>query len=129
MITEIEAEILSHTSRTGRYVTDEDSVIKMAEQGLLKDYGPQPLAGGMHYFTLTGKGSKELELWREAQPKPIQKPKLTKKQIRSKIRYQYYIERADCWDSFRHFLQWERKFPVSTYADWHRVESREIDFS
>jgi hypothetical protein len=48
-----EIDVLLHTQRTGRYVTDEQFVIEMAAKGLLKDYGPQRLAGGMHYLTIT----------------------------------------------------------------------------
>lgn len=65
-----EADVLAHTSSNGRYVTDEKRVIALAGAGLLKDYGPQPIAGGMHYLTLTGRGRTALEAWRAGKPKP-----------------------------------------------------------
>ena len=40
-----DADVLAHTSHTGRYVTDEAEVIALASRGLLHDYGPQRLAG------------------------------------------------------------------------------------
>jgi hypothetical protein len=64
------ADVLAHTSRTGRYVTDEAAVITMASEGLLHNHGPQRLAGGMHYLTITSKGRDVLSAWRAAQPKP-----------------------------------------------------------
>ena len=70
MITDREASVLAHTSDTGRYVTDEGSVIDLAGRGLLFDYGPQRLADGMHYFVMTSAGRQALREWREAQPKP-----------------------------------------------------------
>jgi len=70
MITDAEALVLVHTAYTGRYVTDEAHVIALGKAGLLLDHGLQPLAPGMHYFTMTGKGRTALEEWRAAQPKP-----------------------------------------------------------
>ncbi len=75
MITRHELDVLEHTSRTGRYVTDEASVLDMAKRGLLLDYGEQRLADGMHYFTLSQKGRALLNehdknLCRFPQPKP-----------------------------------------------------------
>lgn len=70
LVSDCEASVLAHTSSNGRYVTDEKRVIEMANAGLLKDYGAQQLAGGMHYLTLTELGRKALQEWRAAQPKP-----------------------------------------------------------
>lgn len=70
MITPFEADVLAHTSSNGRYVTGDTRVIEMGGRGLLSDYGPQELAGGMHFLTLSLKGQVALRVWREAQPKP-----------------------------------------------------------
>lgn len=64
------ADILAHTARTGRYVTDEPHVIALAKAGLLHDHGAQRLAGGMHYFTMTGAGRDALTSWAASQPMP-----------------------------------------------------------
>lgn len=74
MITNEQQEILRHTSNTGRYVTGDPTVIAMAENGLLYDYGPQALAAGDHYLVITHKGRAALNEWQRAQPKPV-KPK------------------------------------------------------
>ena len=71
MITDHQADVLRHTSNNGRYVTDEPAVIAMGEAGLLYDHGPQVLAGGAHYLTMTSKGRTALNEWQSAQPKPI----------------------------------------------------------
>ena len=70
LVSDFEALVLVHTSNTGRYVTDEAKVIEMAQRGLLRDYGPQKLADGMHYLTMTGAGRDALIAWRARQPKP-----------------------------------------------------------
>lgn len=52
-----QVDILRHTSRTGRYVSDEEpDLADLAARGLLRDHGAQPLAGGMHYYTPTPAG-------------------------------------------------------------------------
>lgn len=104
MITANEYDILRHTHNTGRYVTDEDKVIAMGERGLLCDHGPQALAGGMHYFTLTSAGREAMSEYLASLPQP---PKLTKRQERAKARYQRYVESADCFQDFRHFLNYD----------------------
>lgn len=73
MITERIYDILRHASDNGRYVTDEQFVIDLAAQGLMKDYGPQKLADGMHYLTVTSKGREALNEYQAAQPKPVMK--------------------------------------------------------
>lgn len=70
MITNHEADILAHASSKGRYVTADADVLDMAASGLLNDYGPQPLADGDHYLTLSEKGRSALAEWRAAQTKP-----------------------------------------------------------
>ena len=100
MITPFEADVLAHTIRTGRYVTDETKVIQMGVDGLLQDFGPQALADGMHYFTVTHKGHDALAEWQSNQPKPA-KPK---PMSRSKRRYQAYLRVADCFESFHDYL-------------------------
>lgn len=100
MITEFEADVLSHTIRNGRYVTDEAKVIKMGVDGLLEDFGPQKLADGMHYFTVTLDGRLALAEWRESQPKPPKPPKLT----RSQNRYRAFLN-SDNGLTFAEFLK------------------------
>jgi len=96
-----EAEILLHTSRTGRYVTGDPQVIALAECGLLNDYGPQQLAGGDRYFTLSAAGREALNAWKEAQPQPQIRP-LT----RSQKRWQEYCAYAEAWPiSFKAWLK------------------------
>ena len=65
-----EADVLAHTSLNGRYVTDETDVIALAARGLLRDHGPQPIADGMHYLTMTAAGRDALNDYHLAQPKP-----------------------------------------------------------
>lgn len=69
-LTAWEADILSHASQNGRFVTGEQRVIDLAGRGLLYDHGPQPLAGGAHYLVTTLRGREALSAWRAAQPKP-----------------------------------------------------------
>ncbi len=106
-ITDQEATILAHTSRTGRYVTDEPIVIAMAERGLLKDHGPQRLADGMHYFTGTTAGNTAMRDWQESQPKPAPPPKLTKRKQKAKARYRRWLDYGEGFRSFRDFLTWD----------------------
>lgn len=70
MISNAVADILSHTSNTGRYVGEGHALMEIARAGLLHDHGPQQLAGGAHYLTMTVKGREALAQWRAAQPKP-----------------------------------------------------------
>jgi hypothetical protein len=54
-------EILKHTNRTGRYVTDPDADIHLLVTfGYLQDHGAQSIAGGMHYYTITTLGKNAL---------------------------------------------------------------------
>lgn len=69
MLTNNEADILRHTARTGRYVTGDAEVIALGKRGLLHDHGPQALARGDHYFTLTEQGRAALREWQATQPK------------------------------------------------------------
>lgn len=70
MITVKEYEILDHASSNGRYVTGDPFVLEMAARGLLKDYGPQALADGAHYFETTSRGRAALNEYRATLPKP-----------------------------------------------------------
>lgn len=70
MITQFEAEVLSHTSKNGRYVTDEARVLEMAVAGLLRDFGQQALAGGAHYLEMAPNGRAAFSEWLTGQPKP-----------------------------------------------------------
>ena len=64
-------EILKHTQRTARYVCDHNSTtISLCLSGLIHDHGEQPIAGGMHYFTLTEKGREFLSLLMPEPKKP-----------------------------------------------------------
>ncbi len=89
--------MLAHTSRTGRYVTDEKLVIELAAHGFLKDHGPQRLADGMHYFTMREAGRTALAEHRATLPKP-------KPLTRSQRRYQEYLSVCESFDSFHHWL-------------------------
>lgn len=102
MLTNEEADVLAHTSRTGRYVTGEESVIDMGRRGLLYDHGPQRLVNGDHYFVMTSKGAEALREWREAQPKEAAPKPLT----RSQRRYRDCCRVSECFDSFRQWLAW-----------------------
>jgi len=60
-----QADILQHTSRTGRYCSDEEpDLIALASRGLLHDHGAQAIAGGMHYYTPTPAGRAALNAHR-----------------------------------------------------------------
>ena len=97
-------EVLLHTSRTGRYVTGELLVIQMAQSGLLYDHGPQKLAGGDHYFTMTVRGREVLSEHLASLPKP---PPITKRQSRAKERYRRWLDYGDCFRSFLDFCYWD----------------------
>lgn len=88
-ITENEALVLVHTSNTGRYVTDEPQVIALAARGLLRDFGPQRCAGGMHYFTMTASGREALADWRARQPPP------------PKVKRRRKSREFECWQNYR----------------------------
>ncbi|HEY1107480.1 MAG TPA: hypothetical protein VGE76_02570, partial [Opitutaceae bacterium] len=56
-------EILKHTNRTGRYVTDPtDDTRLLVSFGYLRDHDAQRLAGGMHYYTITTLGKNALRM-------------------------------------------------------------------
>jgi hypothetical protein len=63
-------EILEHTERNGRFVTNEQRVIDLAATGILDDCGPQAIAGGAHCLLLNRKGRQRLAEWRASLPKP-----------------------------------------------------------
>jgi DNA-binding PadR family transcriptional regulator len=99
--TKEEAEVLLHTSRTGRFVTGDAEVAAMAKKGWLHDHGAQALAGGDHYYTTTMKGREVLNAWKAAQPPPPPEPKLTK----SQRRYREYL-RSEVNESFGEWIKW-----------------------
>ena len=101
VITAKQASVLAHTDSTGRYCTDDPEVIAMGEAGLLRDFGPQEIAGGMHYFWMTGKGRRALEEWRAAQPKP---PKSKRRPQSEQFRLWLVYCDACQWISFAEFL-------------------------
>ena len=106
-ITSKEYEVLAHTSRTGRFVTDEVHVISMAERGLLFDHGAQELAGGMHYFVMTKAGRDALNEYRAAIPKPPEPYGPWKPLTRSQERYRRYKGVAECFNSFLDFCYYD----------------------
>ncbi len=56
-----ERDILRHTSRNGRYVTDANPTMDtLVSRGWLQSFGPQALAGGMTYYTMTAAGRQAL---------------------------------------------------------------------
>lgn len=69
MLTNLEADIMLHTSNTGRYVSREPLALDLARRGILFDHGPQALACGDHYFVTTPAGRNALSEWKSAQPK------------------------------------------------------------
>lgn len=99
MITKFEYEVLAHCSDNGRYVTDEPTVIAMGERGLLRDHGPQALAGGAHYLVTTPSGRAALSEYRTAMPKL--KPKRRSEQFESWRTYRDVVKRI----SFSDFLK------------------------
>lgn len=106
MITKEEFEILAHTSRTGRYVSDHrGALVTLTDAGFLRDYGPQRLADGDHYYETTPSGRAALAEWKAAQPKP---PAVQKRTQQRRERYRRFRSCADATGcSFRDFLTLE----------------------
>lgn len=78
MITTAEADILAHTSNTGRFVTSEPLVFAMAARGLLHDHGGTGFwPKGTRGFTSSSAGRAALSEWRAAQPKPAKSKRRT----------------------------------------------------
>ena len=77
----------------------------LAEQGLMVDHGPRKMFAGDHLFEVTAAGDDAV---RECSPKP---PKLT----RSQKRYRAYLEVADCYVDFKHYLKYGNRRD-SSYA-------------
>lgn len=96
-----EADVLAHASSNGRYVTNDPFVLSMAERGLLRDFGPQVLAGGAHYLETTPAGRAALGAWRAAQPRPKVKRRRRSEQFDSWMTY------CEVWKkvSFSEFLK------------------------
>lgn len=72
-------DILQHTSNTGRYVGLDGDLTFLSNEGLLLDYGPQVLAGGDHYYTLTAKGRYAINCYAANLPKPEKASKRRRK--------------------------------------------------
>ena len=100
-ITNRQADVLAHTALNGRYVTGEADVIAMGPAGLLRDHGPQQIAGGMHYLTITERGRDALRDWRAVQP-PAPKPRRRRRRAAFEA-WTTYCE-AFCRIPFREFL-------------------------
>lgn len=100
MITKQESEIMLHASKNGRYVSDEDDILKgLVEKGFLNDYGPQAIAGGMHCYVTTPSGRQAINEWKASLP-PAPTPK---KITRSQQRYQDFLN-ADRGLSFAEYI-------------------------
>lgn len=87
-----------------RYVVGPDCddfnlLLELVAQGLMRDHGPQQIASGMHCFSVSEKGIKEM---RAASPKP---PKLTP----GRKRYLEFLN-ADSGMSFIEWLKASAKF-------------------
>ncbi len=82
---------------TGPESTDFENCKSLCEMGLMEDLGPRQLCGGMHCFVVSPKGIDAVAF---ESPRP---PKLT----RSQKRYRDYLEIAECFDNFRHFLAYD----------------------
>jgi hypothetical protein len=95
-------DILKHTSRTGRYVSNEPDCATLADSGLLHDHGPQALAAGDHYYTLTATGRKAIADHLASLPKP---PPISRRKQRAKDRYRRFIDHGDAFPSFLEFLK------------------------
>lgn len=84
-----------------RYVTSPDSpdglkCQTLVQQGFMIDYGPQPIAGGMHCYSVTHQGFRAMK---DASPTP---PRLT----RGQRTYKAYCEVADVFPGgFAQFLR------------------------
>lgn len=111
VITNQEADILRHASRTGRYVSNEPLCINLGERGLLYDHGPQRLAGGDHYLVMTGAGRVALNEWQSSQPKP---PKPKRRASSAFQAWRAYLDATYNRMAFPQFLKevWPRR------ADW-----------
>lgn len=101
MITKQEFDILEHTSRTGRYCSDEQLCVSLGERGFLYDHGPQALAGGMHYLVMTSKGRRALVEYKDSLPEPEPLPRRTQ---RARETYQRFL-RCDFGISFGEWLK------------------------
>lgn len=109
MITNQQADILQHTSNTGRYVCDHNATMaELVSLNLLHDYGAQHLAAGDHYYVTTVKGRAALNEWQAAQPKP---PKV-KKRRRTEAFNQWRIHREYAYPrlTFPEFLQRRKEY-------------------
>lgn len=96
-------EIMLHTSNNGRYVSDHNhDMAYLVETGLLKDYGPQSLAAGAHYYVTTPKGRQAISDWSASQPKP---PPISKRKQRAKERFNYWLNGPSCNWKFGQWLK------------------------
>lgn len=89
--------------RRSHFVTDPDCpdgifCEELAANGLMKDHGPTPYSGGMHFYTVTKEG---VEAMKDQSPKP---PKLSA----SKRRYQDFLS-ADSGMRFGEWLKLKRE--------------------
>jgi hypothetical protein len=75
---------------------------ELVSLGFMEDHGPLQVAGGLHYFAVTPNG---IDVVAFQSPLP---PKVS----RGRQRYLDYLEIADCFTSFLHYLQytaWKKK--------------------
>lgn len=105
-----------HGCYRNRFITSPDcpdglQCQALVSQGLMQDHGSQSLAGGMHCYTVTDAGYLAMK---DASPKP---PKIS----RSKQRFQRYRESDRFFDSFRHFLAYEKAERDATKCGFNSV--------
>ena len=86
-------------------MSTEAAAIALGESGYLHDYGPQRLAGGAHYLTLTTKGREAVNEYRKSLPQP---PK-PEPPSRSQLRYQEFLSARDAYGcTFREFFSMKK---------------------
>lgn len=83
------------------YCAGPDDVGKCRElvsQSFMKEFPPSEISGGDPIFIVTAQGIDAVTL---ESPPP---PKLT----RGQKRYREYLEVSDCFDDFKHYLEWKQ---------------------
>jgi hypothetical protein len=81
---------------TGPGSKDFDDCRKLVDMGFMYDHGPRAISGNMHVFCVTPQG---VDMVAHESPTP---PKRT----RSQKRYQDYLDASDCFDDFKHYLDY-----------------------
>lgn len=105
-IEERHIDILRHTVTRAageRYCGGGPEMDELVAAGLMEYIGT-PSWSPDPFYTITRAGREAYREWKAAQPAP---PKLSKKKRLSKERYRRYLEFSECFDNFRHFLNWD----------------------